>query len=427
MTEHAILLDELAGDRGSHSVFSPSSSSMWMNCPGSLIPNIQVHDSAGEAAAEGTVAHGVAEQWLKSGKKPTHLIGTNEFVESGDWGYLIEIDSVMLNFVQDYVDWCAWLPGDHMIEQKVYFSEITPIPNQGGTADHVACEPGRMVITDLKYGKGVKVYAEGNTQALLYALGFFLEWDWFYDFQEIVIRIAQPRLEHFDEWVIDRERLLEFAEYAKCRAHDAWRLDAPRRPSESACQWCKVKATCPAAAKMSIDLMAAAFDSVGNDITAASMSEFREDYLSLTVEPSLADIGSLTVDEMVVLYEFRKMAEGWWAALAAELYRRAVDGEPIPRHKLVESRSHRVFTDEPEAAKKLQSYGLEEGQIWNTKMNTPSQVEKELRKAGYPSKDIPGLLSGLVFKPVGKPTLAPVTDKRPALVDVSGAAFGDLT
>jgi hypothetical protein len=84
-----------------HSVFSPSSSKMWLTCSGSLIPNVLSHDSAGEEAAEGTVAHSVAERWLTSGERPEHLIGTVETVDGWD----IEITEEMMAYVGDYVDY----------------------------------------------------------------------------------------------------------------------------------------------------------------------------------------------------------------------------------------------------------------------------------------------------------------------------------
>jgi hypothetical protein len=323
------------------------------------------------------------------------------------------------------VDWVVLLPGVHHIERRVDFSRITPIPNQTGTADFIACAPGRMVIADWKFGKGVVVHAEGNTQGLLYALGAFYEFDHLYHFDVIEIRIAMPRLGHFDTWEISRAELLEFAEFARGRAMAAWQPDAPRMPSVKSCQWCKVKATCPANAKLQADLMAAAFDDLDGEVTAEQMLEFKED-LIFTAVPKVASVTSLTTDELATLYGFRKMADGWWNALANELYRRAIAGEQVNGYKLVESRSRRLFRNPEKAADKLEFLGLAEGDLWTKSLASPSQAEALLKKAGWRAKELPELLEDLVFKPVGKATLAPASDKRPAIVDLSAVAFDDL-
>lgn len=421
----AQILRLLEKDRNGHSVFAPSSSAMWLGCSGSLIPNLLAEDKGGYESAEGTVAHSVGERWLKEGRKPVELIGTNEFVEDGDWGHLIWIDEVMLDYVEQYVEWCQMLPGDHYVEQRVYFSQLTPIPNQGGTADHVACEPGRMVITDLKYGKGVPVRAEGNTQARLYALGFFYEWDWLYDFQEIEIRICQPRLDIFDSWTVTRDELLEFAEYVRERAHAAWSLTAPRKPSPEACRWCKVQASCPALAKLQHDLTAGAFGGIDQEITKDDVDEFK-DGLVLMDELPVARISELSTSDMAILYRQRSLVEGWWKAVAEELERRATLGEAVPGHKLVEARTNRVFLSNAKAEARLKGLGLPEDKLWKRTFISPAQAEEELVKIGIPRKKVTEMIADIVLKPTGKPTLVPDSDKRPALVDVAGEAFASL-
>lgn len=431
MTSAVIDLDALAMKRDGtgHSIFSPSSSAMWLTCSGSLIPNILADDKAGEDAAYGTVAHSLAEQWLKTGVRPSERIGTNEFIESGDWGYLIEIDDEMMAYVKEAVDYCQFLSGDHFVEQKVYFSHLTPLRHQGGTADHVACTPGRMVITDHKFGKGVRVDAQENTQGLLYALGTFYGRDIDYDFQEIVIRISQPRLDHFDEWTTTRQYLLEFAEYVRERSHAAWQPHAPRKPSPKACQWCKVSATCAANAKLQEDLVAAAFaDLDGGEVSSESMTDLRErlaDPLSVYALRT-ADVATLTTAEMATLLHYRTAAEKWWNCLADELYRRACAGEEVPGFKLVESRSRRVFSNKKRAERRLIELGLKRSQIVEDVLVSPNQAEVLLRKSGHSAKTIPDLLHAWIYKPAGKPTLAPLHDKREAIADVSSIAFRDI-
>lgn len=410
---------------GGHSVFSPSGSKMWLGCAGSLIPNLFAEDDSGEDAAYGTVGHMVGEEWLRSGVKPKHLLGTRQYVQAGEWGYIITVDDAMMEYVKRYVDWCKNLPGDHHVETRVDFSELTPIPNQGGTADHVACQYQRMVITDLKMGKGIRVYAQENSQALLYALGFFFAWDWLYDFQEFVIRIAQPRLDVFEEWTVDRKYLLAFAEYVKERAAAAWVQNAPRTPSAESCQWCRVQATCAAKAKVLIDLTGGAFDGLGKDVSVEEMSDFRE-LLNVETSPDVVSAATLTTFELEKLFAWRGTVERFFKKVSEELEKRARNGEKLQLQKLVEGRSHRVFRNKEKAVQELVALGLDRDDLLTEELASPAKVEELLKAEGYKYKELPGLIEHLVFRPPGKATLASVNDRRPALADKFDDAFSEF-
>jgi len=398
---------------------------MWLGCSGSLIPNLFAEDDSGEDAAYGTVGHMVGETWLKDGFRPIHLLGTRHFVQSGEWGYFITVDESMMEYVKRYVDWCRFLPGDHHVETRVDFSRLTPIPGQGGTADHAACTWQRLVITDLKMGKGVRVYAKENSQALLYALGFFYEWDWLYDFQEIVVRIAQPRLDVFEEWTVDRAYLLKFAEYVKERAAAAWVQNAPRTPSEKACMWCKIQATCAAKAKAVIDLTGGAFDEFEQEVTDADMAEFRED-LSESKAPIVAEIATLTTLEMEKLYGWRSTVEKFFKKVGEELEKRARDGVKLKLFKTVEGRSHRVFRNKGKAVEALVALGLDRDDLLTEELISPAKAEELLKAEGYRYKDAKDALKDLVFQPPGKATLASIKDSRPALAEAYDDAFSEF-
>lgn len=412
---------------GGHSVFSPSGSKMWLGCAGSLIPNIFAPDDSGEDAAYGTVGHMVGEVWLKTGLRPGHLLGTRHWVEAGDWGFQIEVDEVMLDYVKQYVDWCRFLPGAHYVETRVDFSELTPIPGQGGTADHCACAYQRMVITDLKMGKGVHVYAEKNSQALLYALGFFYEWDWLYDFQEIVIRIAQPRRSNMDTWTVSREYLLEFAEYVRTRAHAAWVQNAPRTPSAEACQWCKVQTTCTARMKQLFDMSEGVFTNVEQEVTTEDMADFKDKLHDLDWAPRFAEAATLSTADLDLIFKMRSGIESLWNKIAIEISRRAANGERLRNWKLVETNTKRAMRTGPATTRRLMEIGLDMDDVLVTKMASPRQIEDLLRKHGYKTAELPELLEGLWFKPPGKATLAPMHDRRPAITDVSADIFIDTT
>lgn len=428
MSEHRIDLKRLESirDGSGHSIFGASGSSMFLNCPGSLIPNLLAEDNAGEDAAYGTVAHAVGEEWRRSGRKPVELLGTNRFVPSGEWGYLIWIDEVMMDYVSQSVGWSSMLPGDHLVEVRVDYSDLTPIKKQGGTLDFAAMMNGRAYVQDEKYGKNDLVLAEENTQLMLYAYGIYREWDWLYGFKEFVLRISQPRKDNFDEWVCSRKHLLEFAAWANERMALAWSPDASRIPGPKQCRWCKVRGTCAAAAKLENDLISEVFSDLTVEYNPDDIRSFKDELDIGMVKPTL-DLMTLSIEQMVTLKRYRKFSDAFWKALETELNRRAiVENQKIPGMKLVEGRSHRVFAKPNVAAQRLIELGCDEKNVVVESVVSPNEAEKLLRKAGHRNKDLPELLEGLVRRPPGKPTLVFLSDKRPELQDVSADIFADL-
>lgn len=426
MTSQPINIDEITKRLGGHAIYSPSSSKMWTSCSGSLIPNLFAKDSAGEDAAYGTVGHGVAETWFELGYRPSHLVGTIEKVVEPSATFEIEITNEMLDYVQEYVDWCIYLPGDHFVETRVSISDLTPIENQGGTADHAVCQPGELIITDLKMGKGVQVDAFENTQALLYAYGFFKKYDADYDFQKILIRIAQPRLHHFDEWEITREELLKWAAWIKERAYAAWCHDAERHPTIDGCKWCKIKSDCSAHAVFAERLLDGMFDNLDDNITETDMTKLAKklESDSFTVNP--VPVGRLTTAQMAKLLPYRGMIESWFKELYEETERRCLNGEKVPGYKIVEGRTNREFISEEKAIEHLEFLGLDREQLFKRKMVGIGDVEEQLRKLHYPRNTLPILLKSIVRKPEGKPTMAVDTDKRQSLSSVVDDSFGNV-
>lgn len=407
-------LEQLLSEHRDHSIFAPSGASRWLGCPGSLVPNLLAPDNSGYDAALGTVAHGVAEEWLTTGKRPKHRVGDVEWIINGGKLYQIEIDLEMLDYVERYVDWCLMVEGVMYIERRVDFSILTPIPNQTGTSDCIVINDRRLTVSDLKYGKGVQVYAENNPQGLLYAYGAFLEFDWIYDFEEIEIRICQPRLEHFDSWIITREQLLEFGEYVRERAKLAWSLDAPRIAGNKQCTFCRVKADCPAMAKMAHDvtrlMFADEFELQADEITDLRQS-IRDG--GFDIDPPAP--GKLNTSELATIVKYRKAIEAWFKTVEVELWRRACEGQTVPGYKLVEGRSNRAWKSESAAERLLVNKGVDSTDLYTVKMVSPTQAESLLKNNGYKAKELPDILQKLVTKPPGKPSLVPLHDKRPPI------------
>lgn len=76
--------------------------------------------------------------------------------------------------------------------------------------------------------------------------------------------------------------------------------------------------------------------------------------------------------------------------------------------KVVEGRSNRKYTDETAVAEAANAAGYQD--IYKRSLIPITEMEKLMGK-----KEFQNILGGLVYKPPGKPTLVPITDKRPAI------------
>jgi len=451
MSEDHISLDDLATEwaNASHSIFGPSQSAMYLLCSGSLIPHLLAKDEPSYDAAEGTVAHMVGDIWHKGGERPDHMVGSMYVVD----GFEIEVTDTMLGYVEKYVDWCRQVEGDHYYETRTDISRLTPIPGQFGTADHFVCNFGHLTVDDLKYGEGVRVWAaddksdprgvigdlrnfelNGNSQAMLYALGVFFEWDWFYHFDRITIRICQPRLDHFDVWETTREDLLHFAEWATERMKLAWVRGAPRSPTKKGCRWCRVEKTCPAHLTW---VVRNTIDPKFEDLDAPSRSTFegREmiEVMETISDPSVlafdpVDPAILSIEQLANLYRYMGVIEGWFSKIG-KLLQETLEGDndiEVPYWKIVEGISRRKFRDQDEARDWLSMLGFAEEDMWVIKLISPNQAEELLQTRKKMSKRQAALLLGdLVIKPPGPRTLAQLNDRRVEL-PLDGDRFDDL-
>lgn len=416
------LLELLKLQSAEHAIFAPSSSHRWMLCAGSLIATLIAGDEAGFEAAEGTVAHYVADVWFHRGYRPLTLVGT--VVEQD--GFPIQITREMLDAVEQYVNWCIALEGDHESETRVDISELFPIPNQFGTCDYTVSAPRVLTVTDFKYGI-VRVLAKRNPQLMLYALGKYFELNWLYSFERIVLRIAQPRIGHFDTWEISRDELLMFAGEVRSAAKRAWRINAPRTPSKAACEYCPVQATCAARGVWLERMSAERFDDLDAEVTSDEAKSFRDD-LELGLESiSPPDVFLLTNKELGRILPYALMIDKFFKSAKALAEKAVIElGEHVPGWKKVYGKASREFTvGELEVISTVSKYGIDSEELYTTEFASVAQVENLLKLKGFKTKDREMIMSSLSQKGQGRLTIAPDTDRRREAVD-SGAAFDDL-
>lgn len=364
-----------------HAKLSPSSSARWLSCTGSVKAEQAFPSSTTSYAAEGTTAHALAELCLTTNTPTSNYIG--QTLE----GYIVDED--MAEHIAAYCAYVKSYSGVHLYEHR--FSLAKWIPDSFGTSDAVVIDEANKTahIIDLKYGKGVSVEAEQNTQAMLYALGVIDDLGFMYEFDTVVIHIYQPRIKNYSSWQTSTKYLLEWVEWAKQRAKEALQDDAPRTPSDKACQWCKAKATCKALLDHTHNVLMNDFDELDN------------------IKPD-----TLTDRELKVILDNAKLIKSWLDAVESHVFDKLNNGQDFDGYKLVEGRSTRAWLNEDTAAQVLLKSGLEPDTLYTKKIISPAQAEKVLKK----DKE---LFASLVTKSAGKPTLVPSCDKRIALNDAN--------
>lgn len=223
---------------GVHSQFGPSGADRWINCPGSHLAGQGLPERKSKYAAEGTVAHEMS-LWVRQQRVPaTHFL--KQKLESD--GFTFSVNKGMALGVQQFVDYCAPVPGDPFYEIKVGYENW--VPGGFGTADDIRLADYLCTNTDLKFGTGHKVFAKRNPQLMLYSVGTYEKYKWAYEFSDFVLRIAQPRLNHWDVWTTTLAELKEWT--GAVAAPAAARALRPGAPFKAGpwCTFCKLRDNC---------------------------------------------------------------------------------------------------------------------------------------------------------------------------------------
>lgn len=360
-----------------HAILSASSSHRWLHCNPSARLEQEFEDRETEAAAEGTAAHALAEHKLRKAqkmrsRKPVSKYDSDEMDTYTD-GYV--------EFVLEALEEARQLCSDPkvLIEQRLDFSCY--VPDGFGTGDCLIVADKLLHIIDLKYGQGVLVDATENPQMMLYALGALRIFDFLYDIESVSMTIYQPRRENVSTWTIPVTELDDWAEQTlKPKAELAYKGEGEYCPG-AWCQFCKAAVKCRARAEAKLQL---------------AKYEFAQPPLL-----SDAEIG----DTLGKLDDLTK----WANEIIAYAQDAAVNhGKEWPGYKLVESRTNRKYTDEDAVIEAAHAAGYTD--IFKKSLISITEMEKLMGK-----KTFAEVLGGLVVKPVGRPTLVPASDRRPAI------------
>ncbi len=388
-----------------HAKFSPSSAHRWMGCNGSFALEAELPPDNGPNpyADEGTVAHHIAAECLQLGRDAVHYLGVRGVVHKGHVtlypsGPTFEgshaADTDFVDAVQIYLDYVrTWVQKGYqlLVEQKVDYSNAIGVEGQFGTSDAIliSADGTHVVVADLKFGRGVKVYAEKNHQALSYGLGTDETFGVLGDFKSATLVIVQPRLDHIDEWECSIEEVRAHGRRMAsaaigCRDAVA-QLSMMREgvkgaeevfnkkltPGDKQCQWCKAKATCPA-------LRAQVSKAVFDDFQVLDDPAL----LSTVGEPQVPR----PVEKLGAAYNLLPLIEKWLSAVRAEVERRVFAGETVigaddlPLRLAEGRKGNKSWIDEKKAAGVLVGL-LPRDKVYEPEyLKTPAAIGKFLDK-----------------------------------------------
>jgi len=370
-----VMRDNINHSDRAHAKLSASGSSRWLNCPGSVKAEEAYKNESSIYAKEGILAHEVADLCLQKEKDAEFYVGKKVTDR------IIDLD--MARNVQEYLDYVRSHETDNsklFTEERVDFSNV--VPGGFGTMDSAVLDynAGVCHIFDLKYGKGVKVDAFENTQGQLYAIGLYNELGFLDEITSFRIHIVQPRIYNYCHWDITVNDLVKFGKWVAERAELALTPDAPRVPGDKQCRWCKAKGDCKAVAKFTEQIISAEFDNLDD-----------------------LDANSLTDDQKKTILDNKALIESFLKAVESDVFEKIESGEEFKGYKLVERRSVRKWVDgaEETLAEKLGDNAYEK------KLIDITAAQKLIGKDE---------VNELVYKPPGKLTLAPESDKRKAVI-----------
>ena len=414
----------------------PSGFRRTINCAG--WPNLckqLPRPETNEYAAEGSVAHHLAEVCLSENKDPGGYEGITGWYNNGRCGlgssdiarpaekgkhFIFTVDAEMIEAVRIYIDHIRSVIEKYpkaltSIEEKVDLEWLAP--GMFGTADFTLTVPlETLYVFDYKHGRGVVVELDEDPtkapQAPLYALGV-LGPDNPYMVEEVVCTIVQPRAPHSEGPVrtmgYDVAELYEWGQ--KVVKPAALAIEKPDAPVVVG-DWCKF---CPAAKAIGDDGRMFC-PAIQDQQKASAELMFGTDSLAKADKVQRPDPTKASGPRLGRILDAIPAIEEVIKAYKEEAYRRLEtnDDDKPENYKLVQGKlSNRAWANEEKVYENFKKI-LPRKEVIIEKVASPAQLEKALKKAGPYTSSLKVTVESLLKERVpGKPIMVPVTDKRP--------------
>lgn len=365
-----------------HAYLSASASHRWLACPPSAKLCANILDQASEYAQQGTDCHELCAYLVEKalGRDVIDPTENLTYYDAEMQNCAEEYRNYILEQIEAAKEFCK--DPQVMIEQRLDFSRW--VENGFGTGDCVIVADEILQIIDYKHGLGILVSAGddehgGNSQMMCYALGALEVFGDIYDINQIKMTIFQPRRDNLSTYTISKEDLLKWADEVLAPTAQLAYVGKGEFNAGDHCTFCKVKATCRKRAEYNLELAKYDFKMPAtlDDTEIAAILE--------------------KVDEMI----------SWGNDIKDYALQQAQSGVHFEGWKIVEGRSNRKYTAENAVADTVKDAGFDP---YEKKLLGITAMSTLLGK-----KKFEELLGGLIYKPPGKPTLVPESDKRPAM------------
>jgi hypothetical protein len=356
---------------GEHTLWSPSGAKRW-SCRGAMAACVGIPNTAGEAAARGTAKHQLGYWCLSNPDRQTVDAHCGQTTTAD--GFTFEIDDEFCDHVNMYVNNARLIPGKQSYEVRVDTSRVLGIPNQGGTIDLRVEDYVMRVLTigDAKFGwNAVEPDAD---QLIVYAAASLDELDRGTNgvkFDEVRFMIFQPTRGNLPtEVTLSREEVftrmrrlaadaqagnaLIGAEYAT--------IEAAKRPSPGACEWCPIRETCDAKRNQ-----------IANQFPLTQEAQFNV----------LKATRSSDDDELVKLAQDLERIddiEKWCRERRALAVRYAVAGTPPPGWRMVEGKKGNRMFPSKVLAQHAAEADIGDAAYEPRELKSPAQMEKAYKK-----------------------------------------------
>ena len=347
-----------------HAILSPSSLKEALLCPG-RVAMCANDDSTNDAAELGTFAHAILECAVAEGiqveEAKDKLIRDGAPEATHSHGKAITVGQDTLDAVDVALTYITQLKVDGFavsVEEQVSLEKVIGTKDMDGTSDVVALTDDSLLIADYKNGVNA---TDAKQQMMAYLLGAIAKYGPRDNYKCVVI---QPRCFQVDavrEFEPTKEELREYVLSLRELYAVHVKGDAPRTPGDSQCQYC-----------------------IGaKDLSCMEYHKWVAGQAGFPTLPPETVTG-ITDEELGELVSFGKRYTKWMKEVNTLAYNRAMAGDTIPGHKLVEGkRSRQALISEDKIEELLRKKRVKVGDFTTDKCKTIPQIVAVLTKK-YP-------------------------------------------